>query len=50
MLERLLEVGEFERSEAFLGEEIGEAEGEFLCYQIRVSVIVNLSLQPVYLL
>ena len=47
--ERLLKAVEFERGEAFLDEDISEAEGEFLYYQIRISVLVSFTLRPAYL-
>ena len=47
--ERLLKAVEFERGEAFLDEDISEAEGEFLYYQIRISVLVSSTLRPAYL-
>jgi hypothetical protein len=37
--ERLLEGMELERGEAFVGEDLGEAKSEFLCYLIRISVL-----------
>jgi hypothetical protein len=30
---------EFKRSEAFIDEGLGETQGEFLCYQIRISLL-----------